>query len=129
MRFLLDTHAFLWMLEESPRLSVRARAAVNDPAREVRLSFASTWEITIKATLGKLRLRDPWEQTLDRIGRLTPNLILQPAIPHFQALYRLPRLEHRDPFDRMLVAQALAENLPLVSNDESLDNYGVTRLW
>ena len=128
MRLLLDSHALIWMLEESPRLSQRAALAINNPENLVRISFASLWEITIKAALGKLRLRTPWPETLREIERRTPDNLLSVSCDHLARLFALPNL-HRDPFDRMLVAQALCDDLTLVSDDEELDRYGVRRFW
>lgn len=128
MRLLLDTHAFLWSLEDSDRLSATARAAIQDGANEKLVSYATLWEITIKVTLGKLELADPWEETLRTIERLAPGTPLACTMRDLETLFRLPQ-HHRDPFDRMLVAQALSGDLVLLSNDEALDAYGVRRLW
>lgn len=128
MRLLLDTHAFLWSLEDSDRLSAAARSAIQDRANEKRVSYATLWEITIKTALGKLELETPWEETLGGIERRAPGTLLNFTEDHLAVLLRLPQ-HHRDPFDRMLVAQALSENLTLVSNDAALDAYGVRRLW
>ena len=128
MRLLLDTHAFLWSLEASDRLSVTARTAIQDGANQKLVSHASLWEITIKVALGKLELASPWEETLRDIERLAPGTVLACTARDLEVLFRLPQ-HHRDPFDRMLVAQALRGDLTLVSNDEALDAYGVRRLW
>ena len=128
MRVLLDTHALLWIVADSPLLSSAARQMAGDPTIEKVLSIASLWEIAIKVQLGKLDLGMEFD---DMIG-----LIQSRALAEFLTitpghLMRLRRLDfhHRDPFDRMLVAQALTENLPLVSADGALDAYGVQRLW
>lgn len=128
MKLLLDTHAFLWMLEGSARLSRPARAAINDEANSKFVSFATLWEVTIKASLGKLELQEPWIETMRTISRLTPALVLACSQPHLEALYKLP-LKHRDPFDRMIIAQALVEKAAIVSNDAALDDYGIRRVW
>ncbi len=128
MRLLLDSHALIWMLEESPRLSQRAALAINDPGNVVRISFASLWEITIKVALGKLRLRTPWPETLREIERRTSENLHALSCEHLARLFELPNF-HRDPFDRILIAQALCDDLTLVSDDEELDRYGVRRLW
>lgn len=119
MRLLLDSHALIWMLEESPRLSERAALAINNPENLVRISFVSLWEITIKVALGKLRLRTPWPETLREIERRTPNHLHSVSCEHLAKLFALPNL-HRDPFDRMLVAQALCDDLTLVSVDHHI---------
>jgi PIN domain nuclease of toxin-antitoxin system len=128
MKLLLDTHVFLWVLERSPRLSAQARAAINDEANAKFISFATLWEVTIKASLGKLELQEPWLETMRTVNRLTPGLVLPFAQAHLEALYLLP-FHHRDPFDRMLVAQAMTEELQIVSNDAVLDAYEIVRVW
>lgn len=128
MKLLLDTHAFLWALEASARLSPKARAAIQDPGNVKLVSFASLWEITIKVALGKLKLETPWDETLRQIERMAPGTVLSCTVAHLESLSQLPQ-HHRDPFDRMLVAQARAEDLTLVSHDELLDAYGIRRLW
>jgi PIN domain nuclease of toxin-antitoxin system len=128
MRLLLDTHAFLWVLEASARLSPKARAAIQDAGNVKLVSFASLWEITIKVAFGKLKLETPWEETLRQIERMAPGTVLGCTVPHLESLSQLPH-HHRDPFDRMLVAQARADDLTLVSHDDLLDAYGIRRLW
>lgn len=128
MRLLLDTHALLWWLDGDTRLSKRARAAIADDRTVVFVSAASAWEITTKARLGKL----PGALTVAdnvlacvRAQQFTP---LDVSMDHAQRAGGLPGV-HRDPFDRMLIAQAHAENLPLVSNESVFDGYGVVRIW
>jgi PIN domain nuclease of toxin-antitoxin system len=128
MRLLLDSHTFLWVLEQSPRLSGRAQTAIDDEASTKFVSFATLWELTIKSALGKLITRRPWGEVLRDVARLTPGLILPFSVRHLEKLHGLPG-HHGDPFDRMLVAQALSEDLTMVSNDASLDAYGVKRIW
>ena len=128
MRILLDTHALLWWLDGDARLSKRARAAIGDARTTCLVSAASAWEITTKARLGKLP--GALEVAADIGGCLrgqqfTP---LDITIDHAQRAGSLPGA-HRDPFDRMLIAQSQAENLPLVSNDVVFDDYGVVRIW
>jgi PIN domain nuclease of toxin-antitoxin system len=128
MRILLDTHALLWWLDGDARLSKRARAAIGDARTVCLVSAASAWEITTKARLGKL------PGALDVAADITGCLRSQQFTPldisvdHAQRAGSLPGA-HRDPFDRMLIAQAQAENLPLVSNDVVFDGYGVVRIW
>ena len=128
MRALLDTHALLWWLDGDRRLPVRIRALVGDAANEVLVSAASVWEITTKARLGKLRgalaVAADVPACVEGQG-FTP---LPISLRHAQRAGTLPG-PHRDPFDRMLIAQALAEGLPLVSTEAVFDTYGVTRLW
>ena len=128
MRFLLDTHAFLWWFEGSGRLPLRARNAISDATNDKLVSAASAWEITTKYRLGKL----------PEASELAPNVVDAIAGEDFEELPvsvedgaragALPEL-HRDPFDRMLIAQAILHDLVLVSGDSMFDRYGVQRLW
>ena len=123
MRLLLDTHALLgWLADEG--LSARARDAIADPDNVVTVSAASAWEISIKKALGKLAAPDDLEEQVRAAGGFT---LLPITIAHAMAAGRLAR-HHDDPFGRMLVAQALAEGLTLVTRDRRFDEYGVARL-
>ncbi len=128
MRLLLDTHTFLWFVLNDPQLSAAAQSLINDPANDVLVSPASYWEIAIKVGLKKLDLRASYDDFLQRgiVGNDFEILPIEPR--HTSLLTTLPR-HHRDPFDRLLVAQALTESLPLVSGDVPLDAYGIHRLW
>lgn len=125
---LLDTHAFLWFVFDDERLSDAAANAIADPDREQTLSIASLWEITIKRQLGKLELGMElagfFTETVQR--RLLRLLPLE--LDHLTAYDRLP-LHHRDPFDRLLVAQAAVLGAPIVTADPSFDAYGVDVVW
>ncbi|MFI5010199.1 MAG: type II toxin-antitoxin system VapC family toxin [Solirubrobacterales bacterium] len=124
MRLLADTHAALWLLGEDKRLSPRADELLTDATNEVLLSAAVVWEVAIKRSLGKLDAPDGFAtQLLD--GGAVP---LPVSIDHAQAVRSLP-WHHRDPFDRLLVAQANLEDAILVSNDERLRPYGVRVAW
>jgi PIN domain nuclease of toxin-antitoxin system len=122
VRLLLDTHALLWWLADEG-LNTQAREAIADPANLVVVSAASAWEISIKKALGKLAAPDDLEQQL-QTGGFAP---LPISIAHGIAAGRLPR-HHEDPFDRMLIAQALAEGLTIVTHDKRFEDYGVTLL-
>jgi PIN domain nuclease of toxin-antitoxin system len=128
MRLLLDTHAFLWFVWNHKNLSVTAQAAIADPLNAILFSAASHWEIAIKTSVGKLTLTAPFkdfiEQSLAR-NNFTPLAI---ELRHSDIVLHLP-FHHRDPFDRMLIAQALAEQVPIISADPVFDQYGVQRLW
>lgn len=128
MRVLLDTHTFLWWIEGNRRLSRPAKSLIADETTEVLVSAASVWEIAIKIRLGKLSVQPgvgpAIAAEIDAQGFLPFDIT--PA--HAQLAGTLP-MRHRDPFDRMLVAQALSGGLPLVSNDELFDDYGVSRIW
>jgi PIN domain nuclease of toxin-antitoxin system len=127
MRLLLDTHALLWWVANHPGLSAAADQALSVATNEVFVSAASAWEVTTKARIGKL-VAGPLAQ--DFVGEVHRQgfLPLPITLDHGQRAGNLPGL-HRDPFDRMLIAQAQAENLILVSNEELFDSYGVQRLW
>jgi len=128
MRILLDTHTLLWWLDGDRRLGKRARAAIADERTTVLVSAASAWEITTKARLGKLPGAVEVAADVSACLRSQRFDALDITMAHAQRAGSLPGA-HRDPFDRMLIAQAQAENLPLVSNDEIFDRYGVVRIW
>src|SRR6516225_1627009 len=128
MKLLLDTHTFLWLVEGSPHLSAAARAALADPANELYLSVASVWELAIKTGNKKLTLSDPLDSFVGKWA-LTYQLALLPInTPHALAVAGLPD-HHRDPFDRMLIVQALVEGMTLVSADAKFAPYPVPILW
>lgn len=122
MRLLLDTHALLWWLADAG-LTDQAREAIADPANLVMVSAASAWEISIKKALGKLAAPDDLEQQVDAGGFNA----LPISIAHATAAGRLPR-HHDDPFDRMLIAQAFAEGLTIVTHDKRFADYDVATL-
>jgi PIN domain nuclease of toxin-antitoxin system len=125
---LLDTHALLWFLKDDPQLRATAKAAIEDPANRKLVSIASCWEIAIKAGLGKLTLGEPAAVLLPREIARNNFDILSISLSHATAVESLPQ-HHKDPFDRMLVAQSQIEGLPVVSADTVFDAYGVTRIW
>lgn len=126
MPVLLDTHAFLWWCADDPRLSKRARKAISE--RECFLSLASVWEMAIKVSLGKLKLPS-------RLGDYIPEQTTANGFSQleigFRHAIRCASLDwhHRDPFDRLLIAQALEEGLPIVSRGVFVEPYGVRRIW
>ena len=128
MKLLLDTHALIWFLDDDPKLSAVARQAIEEPANERWVSIASGWEMAIKSQLGKLELPGPFDAlfpgTLESLGFSI--LLIHPR--HLHRYHALP-LHHRDPFDRLLAAQALADGFTVVGCDAAFDAYGVTRLW
>jgi PIN domain nuclease of toxin-antitoxin system len=128
MRLLLDTHSFLWFVLGDSQLSPRALSLILDPGNEKLLSPASYWEIAIKISIGKYSLSEPYEAFLQR-GIAGNGFVILPIEPrHTARVINLP-FHHRDPFDRLLIAQAIAEGIPIVSADPALDRYPVTRLW
>lgn len=128
MRFLLDTHTLLWSFNDSPSLSLRARRCIEDGSNELLVSAASAWEIATKARLGKLPTGDELIADLDRYLAQLGCEELSIAVDHALRAGTLSG-EHRDPFDRMLIAQAQAENLAIISNDRIFDTYHVQRIW
>jgi PIN domain nuclease of toxin-antitoxin system len=128
MDTLLDTHSFLWLLGDTAKLSPAAHAHLKDPGNRLLLSYASGWEISIKFSLGKLSLKVPRSDLLtsSMSTAMVDRLPIRAA--HFVAVSTLP-FHHRDPFDRLITAQALTEALPIVSIDPTLDQYGVKRIW
>ena len=128
MTLLLDTHALLWWLEDDARLSKPARNAISAASRRVMVSTASAWECAVKTAVGTLPQAAPVLANFRDILRREGFDLLDISLEHVLATCALPRF-HGDPFDRILVAQALAEGVALVSKDNELDSYGVKRLW
>jgi len=128
MRLLLDTHTFLWFILDDPQLSAAAKTAVEDPTNDVEISPATYWEIAIKIRHGKYTLPQPYHPFVEQQIAVNSFRILH-IEPIHTALLTTMSMHHKDPFDRLLVAQALAEGITIVSEDSALDPYGVTRLW
>jgi PIN domain nuclease of toxin-antitoxin system len=127
MRYLLDTHAFLWLAEDDPRLDAHVRALFTDANNEIFLSAASVWEMAIKASLGKLRLATPLARLV--AGGVERGIQLLAVLSeHTYQVEHLP-FHHRDPFNRLLVAQASHLGMQLVSHDAKLDAYPAIRVW
>ncbi|MGE5269313.1 MAG: type II toxin-antitoxin system VapC family toxin [Thiohalocapsa sp.] len=124
MRLLLDTHGLIWWRDDSPRLSANARNLICDPANQIFVSVVTLWEIVLKRSTGKLHFADDLEQVIQEEAFT----LLPIAFAHLRAHETLP-LRHKDPFDRMLLAQAMAESAPLVTNDRMLRRYGLPILW
>jgi PIN domain nuclease of toxin-antitoxin system len=128
MRLLLDTHAFLWFITADPKLSAAAGQAIRDGANTPMLSIASVWEIAIKVNQGRLPLPQPLDRFIPQQLEINRIGILPIELQHTYEIARMP-LHHRDPFDRLLISQAIAEGIPLVSTDSAFDAYPVKRLW
>ena len=128
MRGLLDTHTFLWFIAAHPALSAPARKWIETSANERLLSVASLWEIAIKASAGKLTVPLPMTELVAThiVGNAIKLLPIAP--PHLDRLVTLP-FHHRDPFDRLIIAQAKSEALPIVGRDAQFDAYSITRIW
>jgi PIN domain nuclease of toxin-antitoxin system len=128
VRLLLDTHALIWWMSDNSALSATAYDAITDVDNRVYVSAASAWEIATKHRLGKLPLTGALAADLSEAIAVEGFAELPISVREGQAAGKLPG-PHRDPFDRMLIAQALAESLTLVSNERLFDRYGVNRLW
>lgn len=128
MKLLLDTHAFLWWICDDGRLSGRARALLADGQNEVYFSAASAWELAIKAGAGRVVLPGDPERFVAEQVAANAFQVLPVHIRHALKVFSLPPL-HRDPFDRMLVAQAVVEEMPILSADAQLARYPVEIIW
>ncbi|MEW6129911.1 MAG: type II toxin-antitoxin system VapC family toxin [Acidobacteriota bacterium] len=128
MKLLLDTHTFIWFIMGSSNLSAAARSLIEDLANEKFISTASLWEMAIKCSIGKLNLNTPFSWLIP--SQITNNGFdfCPIEIAHLHTVATLP-FHHRDPFDRMLIAQAIVENLPIISADITFDGYPIKRLW
>lgn len=128
MRALLDTNAFLWFISGSDRLSGKARSHIADFNNNLLLSTASLWEIAIKTSLGKLEMLSPFDQLIP--AQLEKNAIdiLSIELDHISKIIEL-ELIHRDPFDRLIIAQGIAEQIPVITSDTMFDKYPVEIIW
>lgn len=128
MRMLLDTHAFLWFLLDDPKLSTTARNAIVDPDNDIAISPATYWEIAIKIRLNKYTLPEPYEAFMER-EIVTNQFHILPIVPRHTAVLTTLPFYHRDPFDRLIIAQAMVEQAPVISGDAAFAAYPVTRIW
>lgn len=129
MRFLLDTHALLWAVSEPAKLSARARNAIADRGNGLAVSAASAWEIGTKYRLGKLAYAAPIVQNFAGVVARLGASVLSVDVEHALYAGTMPWV-HRDPFDRMLAAQSVLENLPLITSDNAFDDLeGVRAFW
>lgn len=128
MKLLLDTHTFLWLVEGNPNLSVAAQNALALPTNDLYLSVASVWELAIKTGLKKLTLSDPLDAYVSKWTATYQLSLLPIDTPHALAVVGLPD-HHRDPFDRILIAQAMVAGMALVSADKKFAPYPVTIVW
>jgi PIN domain nuclease of toxin-antitoxin system len=128
MRLLLDTHTFIWYVTDNPRLSAHVKLLIEDENNEKLVNIASIWEMAIKHSIGRLNFSLPFMEfvgqqlTVSNIGLLEINL------QHIEVVASLP-LHHRDPFDRLIIAQSMAEQIPILSVDAIFDAYAIARLW
>ena len=127
-RVLLDAHTLIWAISNPERLSPLAARIITDPPTQCLVSVATLWELAIKQSIGKLQLAQPvislFESSKDQLNAS----MLPITAAHISTVATLP-FHHKDPFDRMIVAQSMVESVPLVSADSALDMYGLDRLW
>lgn len=128
MSYLLDTHTFLWLIEDNDVLSDKVKEIYLDNSNKIYLSVASIWEMAIKISLNKLNIRGQLSKFIDKhaIENNIRLLAIQPA--HVVPLEALP-FHHRDPFDRLLICQCMREKMYILSKDKTFDEYGIERLW
>ncbi len=128
MSILLDTHTFLWLISHSALLSQNFKSLFSEPQNDFYLSLASVWEMAIKIKIDKLHIPSPLQQFISEQLPKNAIKILDIKLEHVIEIAELP-LHHRDPFDRLIIAQALVENMPIASVDKVFDDYAVQRLW
>ncbi|MFN6516247.1 MAG: type II toxin-antitoxin system VapC family toxin [Nostoc sp. CreGUA01] len=128
MKFLLDTHTFIWFVTDSPQLGTTAKALIEDEYNEKWFSVASIWEMAIKCSIGKLTFNLPLQTFVEQQIEQNSMDLLMIEIAHLAVVATLP-LHHRDPFDRLLIARAMVEKIPVISADVAFDAYGIERLW
>ena len=128
MNLLLDTHTLLWFIAGSESLTVNARNLIEDTSNEKFVSIASIWETAIKVSIGKMPLSAPFDTLFPRQLLINGFELLPVKVEHTSIIASMP-FHHRDPFDRILIAQSMTEKLSLVSNDNAFDDYSVTRIW
>jgi PIN domain nuclease of toxin-antitoxin system len=128
MRILIDTHVFIWWTSDSQKLSFTVYNLLTNPKTQVILSVVSIWEMQIKLSLGKLQLKTALPELVEDEVKQNRIELLPLDLSHIYALSNLPNY-HRDPFDRLLIAQAKSEELVIISIDEKFDGYDIERLW
>jgi PIN domain nuclease of toxin-antitoxin system len=127
MRVLIDTHTYIWFAHGSRKISTKARDIISNYDNKIFISSASIWEMAIKYSLGKLQLQKPFHRIIEDL-----NFNYIEILPiNFEHSLKVTKLDfiHKDPFDRILVAQSMIENMPIISKDIMLDKYGITRIW
>lgn len=128
MKYLLDTHVFLWWITDNPKLSENARSLIGNINNDLFLSVASIWEMVIKSRTGKMTLPENLEHFIRDELKTNDIIILDISVDHSFEIYYLPEL-HKDPFDRMLIAQARKENLTILTSDFTVKQYDVKTIW
>lgn len=128
MPYLLDTHVLIWYAEGNEKLSETARQIVDNFEEDRLISIASIWEMSIKSSLKKIQFSPSFSEFIKKEFELIDYQLLQLGLEHTFQLEQLP-FHHRDPFDRIIIAQALVEGIPIVSIDKEFDKYNVERIW
>lgn len=128
MRYLFDTHTLLWLTTDNIALTKKARTIFLDSENDIYFSSASLWEMAIKISINKLILKESLEDFTRNHIIGNDIQILKIELPHIYRVERLP-FHHRDPFDRLVISQAIEDNIPIISSDEIFDKYTVTRIW
>ena len=128
MKLLLDTHTFLWFIGGDPRLNRYVRQLIEEFSNERWLSLASLWEMSIKVSLGKLKVPLPFTKLVTEHVHGNAIKVLNIMPEHLDTLRILP-FYHKDPFDRLIIAQAISENIPILSQDGNFDSYPIQRFW
>ncbi|MCI5219317.1 MAG: type II toxin-antitoxin system VapC family toxin [Candidatus Electrothrix sp. LOE2] len=132
MKYLLDTHVLLWALFEDEKLSRRAKAEISNPNNRILISIVSYWEISLKYGIGKLELQGITPEELVQVAREIGFETLNISEEDAAGFYRLPKIRHKDPFDRLIIRQAITRKLPLISKDKMMREYqdfGLEFLW
>jgi PIN domain nuclease of toxin-antitoxin system len=128
MKLLLDTHCFIWYVMDSPQLNTRVRSLIDDEDNEILLSIASVWEMAIKHSTGKLNFGLPFMVFVEQQLSVNNIELLNINLDHIAVVATLP-FHHRDPFDRLIIAQAIVGQLPILSADSVFDAYAIERFW
>ena len=128
MKYLLDTHSFLWFVLDDKRISTKAKSIIKDRQNEIFFSAASAWEMAIKIKLNRIKIKGELESFISE--QLVTNSFIPLSITISHSLYteRLPQF-HKDPFDRMIIAQSIVENLQLISKDKDVKKYKIATVW
>ncbi len=128
MRLLIDSHALIWAVDDPNRLTAISSSALQNPRNQLIVSAATIWEVAIKVGTGKLKLSGPYRPWITKAIFDLGATILPITIDYADFQAGLP-FHHRDPFDRLLIAQSIVESIPVVSGDALFDAYGITRIW
>lgn len=128
MKYLLDTHTLLWITTDDPKLSTQVRALYLNAENEIFFSLASIWELAIKSSLSKITFKSNLEEFIEEHVKGNRIDVLKIELSHVLRIESLP-FHHRDPFDRLLIAQAIEDNLAILGNDNIFDKYRVKRIW